>query len=120
MSTVQAKIYTPADLLAMPDANNIELVNGEFVEKPMRVLSSYVETKVLLKLGAFCEPKNMAIVLSSTNGIQCFPDDPNKVRKPDVSVVKAERFTEEHLSEGCRLLPISRSRCFRRMTKFRN
>ena len=38
--------------------------------------------------------------MSATNGIQCFPDEPRKVRKPDVSFVKRERFSLEHLHEG--------------------
>lgn len=100
MSTVQAKIYSPADLLAMPDSNNIELVDGNLVEKPVSALSAYVEVKMSRKLDAFCEAHGSGIVLSSTNGIQCFPDSPQRVRKPDVSVFKKERFTREHLLEG--------------------
>lgn len=100
MATVQAKTYTPADLLAMPDSNSIELVNGELVEKPVSALSALVEIKISTKLETFCQAGRTAVVLSSTNGIQCFPDAPNKVRKPDVSVYKTERFTREHLLEG--------------------
>ncbi len=100
MSTVQSRIYTPADLLAMPDANGIELVNGELVEKPVSALSAFVEVKVSRKLDAFCDAHNTGVVLSSTNGIQCFPWDPRKVRKPDVSFFKRERFTADHLLEG--------------------
>jgi Uma2 family endonuclease len=43
--------------------------------------------------------------VSSTNGIRCFPDQPLKVRKPDVSVYKKERFTREHLMEGFVSIP---------------
>ena len=99
MSTIAAK-YTPNYLMRMPDNNGIELVNGELVEKPMSVLSALVEATILSKLGAFCESKKTAVVLSSTNGIQCFADDPDKVRRPDVSVYRSERFTREHLLEG--------------------
>lgn len=100
MSTVQTRTYTPADLLTMPDSNGVELVRGNLVEKPVSVLSAYVETKTLLKLGAFCEAHKTGVVLSSTNGIQCFPDEPRKVRKPDITFVKCERFSKEHLTEG--------------------
>jgi len=100
MATVESKTYTPADLLAMPDSNNIELVNGELVEKPMSALSAFVEARMLFKLVGFCDAKKTAVVLSATNGIQCFPDEPRKVRKPDVSVFKNERFTREHMQEG--------------------
>jgi Uma2 family endonuclease len=100
MATVQAKIYTPADLLKMPDSNNIELVNGELVEKPVSALSALVETRTSTKLQNFCDTHKAGFVLSSTNGIQCFADDPNRVRKPDVSVYRTERFTRAHLLEG--------------------
>lgn len=100
MSTLQTRTYTPADLLAMPDSSGVELVQGNLVEKPVSVLSALVETKTLVKLGVYCEAHKSGVVLSSTNGIQCFPDEPRKVRKPDISFVKRERFSNEHLSEG--------------------
>ena len=100
MATVQAKTYTPADLLAMPDSSSIELVNGELVEKPVSALSALVEIRLSTKLQNFCDAPKTAVVLSSTNGIQCFPDQPNKVRKPDISVYMNERFTRAHLMEG--------------------
>lgn len=99
MATVEKKTYTPADLLAMPDSNNIELVNGELVEKPVSALSAFVEAKVWRKLDAYCEAHNVAVVLSSTNGIQCFPDEPRKIRKPDITVFNKERFTREEWLE---------------------
>jgi len=100
MATVQARTYTPADLLAMPDSSGVELVDGNLVEKPMSVLSALVEAKILSKLTVFCDGHKMGVVLSATNGIQCFPNEPGKVRKPDVAFVKRERFTQEHLNEG--------------------
>jgi Uma2 family endonuclease len=100
MAAVETKIYTPDDLLKIPDSNNIELVNGELAEKPVSALSAFVEIKISTKLENFGNAHQTATVLSSTNGIRCFPDDPNKVRKPDVSVYKSGRFTREHLMAG--------------------
>ncbi len=105
MSTVQSQIHTPAELLAMPDANSIELIDGELVEKPVSVLSALVEGKLLMTLGNFCQAHRTGVVLSSTNGIQCFPWDARKVRKPDVSYFKRERFTADHLQEGFVSIP---------------
>ena len=65
MATIETKIYTPADLLKMPDSNNIELVNGELVEKPVSALSALVEATVSGKLFAFCDAHKTAVVLSS-------------------------------------------------------
>jgi Uma2 family endonuclease len=100
MSTVETPVYSPADLLAMPDSNHIELVDGQLVEKPMSVLSALVEANILTQVKQFCDAHKVALVFPSSNGIQCFPGQPNKVRKPDVSVFKKERFTREHLMEG--------------------
>jgi hypothetical protein len=38
MSTVAEKIYTPDDLLLLPDRKNYELVDGHLVERHMSVL----------------------------------------------------------------------------------
>lgn len=105
MSTVDARTYTPADLLAMPDSSGVELVNGTLVEKPMSALSAFVEVKVSRKLDAFCDTNDAGVVFSSTNGIQCFPDHPHKVRKPDVTYFKRQRFTAEHFAEGFVTIP---------------
>lgn len=99
MSTIAAK-YTPADLLAMPEGKNYELVDGELVERNVSVLSARVEVMVSAKLNAFCLANKLGEVFSSTNGIQCFSDHPLKVRKPAVSFVRRDRFTSEHLAEG--------------------
>ena len=98
MSTVQTKPLTPADLLAMPDGKSFELVDGELVERNVSVLSSYVEGRVIGKLTPFCPKEGM--LFTSTNGIQCFPDDPKKVRKPDVSFVKRRCFAADRWQEG--------------------
>lgn len=101
MIQARAKVlYTPEDLLTMPDGKHLELVHGELVEKPMSVLSGLVEARAITLLSNHCEPQRVAVVLGPTTGIRCFPDEPNKVRKPAVSVVKRERFSPKRLVEG--------------------
>ena len=100
MATIALKTYTPAELLEMPEAAGVELVHGNLVEKPVSVLSCIVEARTLRRLDAYCDAQQLGVVMSSANGIQCFPEEPNKIRKPDVSFVKRERFSMEHLQEG--------------------
>lgn len=100
MSTVEAKTYTPADLLAMPESSNIELVNGDLVEKPVSVLSSIVESRIIKRLDDYCESQELGVVASATCGIQCFPDEQRRIRKPDLLFVKRERFSPENLKEA--------------------
>jgi Uma2 family endonuclease len=97
---------TPEELLAMPDANNFELVDGELVERNMSVLSSWVETRASRLLGNHCDDKSLGAVMSSSLGYQCFQDDPRKVRKPDVSFISADRMTSDLFPEGyCPIAP---------------
>jgi len=100
MSVIESKPLTPVDLLLLPNAKDFELVGGELVERHVSVLSSYVEARLVRRLDAHCEDGDLGPVFTATNGIQCFPDEPNKVRKPDVSFVKKARFAPQHLYEG--------------------
>jgi len=99
MSTVETR-HTPKDLLRMPDAASFELVDGQFVERNVSVLSSLVEGIIFRRLDRFCEEHDRGRVWPRTLGIQCFPDDPNKVRNPDVAFVRKERLRPGHLEEG--------------------
>ncbi len=97
MATAEAML-TPADLLAMPDGVGYELVDGQMVERNMSVLSSLVEGNVHFKLRQHCE--TLGWVWPGTNGIQCFPGEPGKVRKPDVSFVSRARCPEIDAHQG--------------------
>ena len=83
--------YTPDDLLELPDAVNWELVDGELVERIMSELSSYVGGTIYLRLRVYCDEHGLGWVYPADAGYQCFPDMPNKVRKPDVSFISRER-----------------------------
>jgi Uma2 family endonuclease len=100
------RTYTPEELLAMPDAVNYELVDGDLVERNMSVLSSFVEVRVGRFLGAYCDDNHLGAVFSSSLGFRCFGDERNKIRKPDVSFISTDRFHSELLSEGyCPIAP---------------
>ena len=47
--------HTPEDLLAMPDGKSYELVRGQLVERNLGVESSWVGSRILVRLGHFCE-----------------------------------------------------------------
>ena len=101
MSIVTAKQeITPEQLLARSDANAFELVDGELVERNVCVLSSLVEGITYARLFAYSEANDSGPVWPGSNGYQCFPDAPNKVRRPDVSFVRRERFSVEHFRNG--------------------
>lgn len=91
---------TPADLLSAPESKALELVNGELVEKKVGVLAGVVEVIIAARLHGHCESTNGGHVISGGTGYRCFPDDPGKVRKPDVSFIRANRFEARFLQDG--------------------
>src|SRR5260370_524095 len=94
MSTIGAKTrYTPEDLLAMPDRKNFELVDGELVERDMGWYATWIGGQLYLLLTNYCKAKGLGWTAPGDASYQCFSDDPNKVRKPDVSFVRLERIS---------------------------
>jgi Uma2 family endonuclease len=99
--------YTPEDLLSMPDGGKgFELVNGRLVEKNMGGFSSWVAGRILRLLATYGEDRSLGWVLESESGYQCFPDEPRKVRKPDVSFIRRGRLPDERIPDGyVRIVP---------------
>jgi Uma2 family endonuclease len=97
--------YTPEDLLALPDEKDYELVDGNFVERNMSSLSSWVSGELHGLLRNHCRADDLGTTWPADNGFQCFPDAPGKVRKPDVSFIRRERFATDELSEGYIRIP---------------
>src|SRR5437763_1567551 len=101
MSTMTgATLYTPEDLLLMPDGDQFELVDGQLVEREMGMWSSYVAGRAHYLLTDFVESRRgRGWVLPGEAGYQCFPDAPGKVRKPDVSFIRFHRRSPEAVTE---------------------
>lgn len=98
MST--ATTYTPEDLLTMPDGKDYELVDGQLVERNMGIKSNWVATRLASRLDRFSEENPMGWAQGSEAGYQCFPHEPGRVRKPDVSFVRYGRLPGGVLPDG--------------------
>src|SRR5438552_1230645 len=92
--------FTPDDLERLPDAVNYELVNGQLVERHMGFESSIIAGIVLTLLNSFVRPKRLGFVGGADSAFQCFPDDPDKIRKPDVCFVSRGRLPGERPPPG--------------------
>ena len=57
-------------------------------------------TRIVIRLGQFCELHKLGSGLAGRCGYQCFPHDPGMVRKPDASFVKTGRFPGDVLPKG--------------------
>jgi Uma2 family endonuclease len=87
--------FNAEDLLHLPDNAGMELVDGQIVEKIVSSQSSLTELQIAALLKAFADSKRTAVVFPATMGYQCFQaieEDPNRIRKPDVSVIKMDRY----------------------------
>jgi Uma2 family endonuclease len=101
MTTAAAKtVFTPDDLLRMSDAVNYELVDGSLVERQMGAESSAIAGAILSLLLVFVKSKRAGHVFTSECSYQCFADDPNKLRRADVSFIRMGRLPDEQVPKG--------------------
>ena len=92
--------YTPEDLLSMPDGEGYELVHGRLLERKMGAESSGVGGDLLALLVPHCKRHGLGRALPADTGYQCFPQDPNLLRKPDVSFIRQDRLPGGRLPKG--------------------
>lgn len=105
MTLIAEKRYTPNDLLNDPNLAGYELVKGHLVERPVSEQSNAVGTEISRLLGNEAKTNREATVYCEGLGYQCYPDDPSKVRFPDVSVVRAERKAKLPRNPGFMPIP---------------
>jgi Uma2 family endonuclease len=91
--------YTPEDLLRLGSDKLYELVDGRLVENRMSSESSWIATRLARWLEAYIEQLQLGWVWVE-NTFQCFPDAPNKVRRPDIAFVRAGRLPDNRPSRG--------------------
>jgi Uma2 family endonuclease len=100
MSTAALRVlYTADDLLTMSDGGRYELIRGELVKKEMSEESTTVVGWLVHLLAGFAFPRKLGLVMPEQS-FRCFPDDPNKVRRPDVSFLRSERRPAGPLRQG--------------------
>jgi Uma2 family endonuclease len=97
-ATPKQKI-TPEHLSRMPDEVRFELVDGRLVERHKTVLSTGVAGRIFGQLHNYCQSANAGLLWLSSLGCRCFPNSPDNVRKPDVVMVRQERFCVSQLRE---------------------
>ena len=101
MSTIEARIRcTPDDLQNMPDGIMFELVDDYLVERNVSAESSWVAGKLLSLFRSHGEARGLDWFLGPDCGYRCFPDQPAKVRRADVSYVRKDRLPTAQFREG--------------------
>jgi Uma2 family endonuclease len=93
-------IYTPEELLAISGDRLYELVDGGLLEKDMGGKSSWVGGQIFYYLSSFVGDAQIGWVFPADASYQCFPDDPERVRLPDVSLILKGRLPGEQVPDG--------------------
>jgi Uma2 family endonuclease len=99
MATIQTR-YTPEDLLKITDRPMPELVDGQLVERNMGQKADAIASRIGRILGNYAEDRDLGLINGSQGGYQIFPDDPDRVRIPDVSFTPKGRLPQEGIAEG--------------------
>lgn len=100
MSIATTSRITPEELLKLPDGERYELVDGELVEGVMSGESVWVAGRLFRRIDEHCEALGSGIALTDGQSYQCFPDDEDRVRRPDVSYVRAGRISLDQFEHG--------------------
>jgi Uma2 family endonuclease len=105
MTLSSAPPFTPEDLLRLPDAVNYELVDGKLVERNMGMESSEIAVRIAILIGLYLRDHPTGRLFGADASYQCFKDAPDKVRKPDVSFVRAGRLPGDKAPKGHSRVP---------------
>lgn len=103
MTTVQANVrFTPDDLLRLEEEGQFELIDGKLSEKKMSLLANLTAGRVLVALSNFASRTGIGFAVPEQS-FQCFPDYPDRIRRPDVAFILAGRMPTD-LSQGHALI----------------
>ncbi len=101
MATDTRTEISPEDLLLIDDRPMPELVDGELLERgDMGQQSEEIATLLCHYLLIFVLEGKLGRVIGGQGGYQIFPDDPRKVRVPDVSFTRMDRLPGGRVPTG--------------------
>lgn len=106
MSTAtQSPPVTPAELERMPDSVRFELVDGQLEERNMGSESSWIAGEIHAIIRNYARQHQSGRAWPADQAYRCFDDDPDRVRKPDVSFIRAGRLEGDYPSSGYETIP---------------
>jgi Uma2 family endonuclease len=100
MSIAEHTQVTPDELLRMPEGERFELVDGELVEQAMSVESSWIGSQCFARINAFVNEHRLGLSFGDGLGYRCFPEDLDRVRRPDASFIAKGRLEADQFTEG--------------------
>jgi Uma2 family endonuclease len=92
------------ELSRLEHVAGVEFVNGQIVEKPVSAESSRIGSRINFLLRSHVEKTGKAEIYDSSLGYRCFAAEPERFRKPDVSIIHLDRLQSLEPDPG--LMPI--------------
>jgi hypothetical protein len=85
-------VLTRDDLLARPDGDHFELVDGHLVGRDFDCLAGCVAFLTHVLIVNYCCEEPFFRSFGLDHGYRCFPEDPGRVRRVDASVIGLDRL----------------------------
>src|ERR1700730_1993520 len=83
--------FTPDDLLNLETEALYELVDGRLIEKRISSLASKTAARITVHLSNWTENFTRGELFPEQT-FQCFSEDPELVRRPDIALILADRL----------------------------
>lgn len=92
---------TAQEFLLWPQSPGHELIHGQVVEMPeMGAQALFISGTIYRLLAVWAVSGKHGWAFPNDSGVQCFADDPERIRKPDVCFVRAGRFAGDDVPMG--------------------
>lgn len=92
---------TPEETLRIEDGHRYEWIDGQWVEKKiMGAKAGLILLRIMIRVGAFAEARQLGLPFSSDAGYLIFPDTPKRVCYPDGSLIRRGRLPDDQAPEG--------------------
>ena len=87
--------HTATEYHSLRDWKDYELLDGELVPYQVGARASEVCAALSSELVTWCRSRRVGWVFGSGTTYRCFPGRPNHVRRPWLSVVRADRLKRD-------------------------
>jgi Uma2 family endonuclease len=108
-ATLDQSLLTPDDFLSHPDRDLYELVDGQLVGTNMSMESVWIQGQVYEQINQFVKLHQLGMAFPDGLTYRCFAaleKDPNRIRRPDCSFIRAGRTTSDQFISGhCEIVP---------------
>jgi Uma2 family endonuclease len=99
---IAAAKLTPEEFFALGEAGKgCDLVDGELEEHAMSKIANFVAARLFLRLGTYVESRGLGQAMVAETAFRCFPHEPDRVRKPDVSFLSTAKLQGETIDDDC-------------------